>query len=371
MSEPQRARAAADGARDLVAELLYPSIWLVFLIFPLAAVLRSDVGPLPTALGVLVLVVFAALYVLSWWRPGPVPQLGARGTTALWLIALTGCLALLVPLVGGGALGSIPFLIALLAFRLPFREAVTGILLLDTAVVAAVMLIWPQHLGWAVPVVAISTVIMLVIRSTVDREERTYAMGEQLALSRQREALGRDVHDLLGHSLTVITLKTELARRLLEQDPQRAAAELDEVLVLSREATSEVRLAVGRLRSPEWPAQIASARSALQAAEIRAELPAPESVPAAEQTLLAWCLREAVTNVIRHARATRCSVRAEPGLLVVEDDGVGLPAQPVAGHGLRGMRERVQQTGGRLSLGPAQALSAPGRPGTRLEVRLP
>lgn len=374
MSQSERSAPADEargGERDVLVEVLYPSIWLIFLVFPLVALLFSDLGAGPTVLGVLVLAVFAGLYVLSWWRPRPFGALDPRTTTAVWLAALIACLGLLIPLIDGGVSGMVPFLVAVLVFRLPLREALAAALVLDALVVALLVLVWPQHLGWAVPVVLVSTVMLVVVRSVVDREDRGRAVAEQLRLSRQREALGRDVHDLLGHSLTVITLKTELARRLLEQDPQRAAAELDEVLVLSREATSEVRLAVGRLRSPEWPAQIASARSALQAAEIDAELPAPESVPAAEQTLLAWCLREAVTNVVRHAQATRCSVRAEPGLLVVEDDGVGLPAQPAAGHGLHGMRERVQQTGGRLSLGPAQTLAAPGRPGTRLEVRLP
>lgn len=368
---------ARRGDRDVLVDVLYPSIWLIFLAFPLVALVRSDLDPVHRVLGVLALVAFAVVYVASWWHPMPFDGLGHRATTVLWLAALIACQALLVPLIGGGVMGMVTFLVALLVFRLPLREALVAAFVLDALVVALLVLLWPQHLGWAVPVVVVSTVMLVVVRSVVDREDRGRAVAEQLRLSRQREALGRDVHDLLGHSLTVITLKTELARRLLEKDPERAAAELDEVLLLSREATSEVRLAVGRLRSPEWPAQIASARSALQAAEIEAELPAPETVPAAEQTLLAWCLREAVTNVIRHAQAARCSVRAEPGLLVVEDDGVGLPAQsssgeqPASGNGLRGMRERVQQAGGRLSLGPAHALNAPGRPGTRLEVRLP
>lgn len=374
MSEPERIAPVDDAEhseRDVLVDVLYPSIWLIFLVFPLVALFQTQPDAGPRILGLLALAAFAIVYVVSWWRPHPFGGFGHRATTAVWLAALTGCLSLLVPLIDGGVSGMVPFLVAVLVFRLPLREALIAAVVLDALVVALLVLVWPEHLGWAVPVVLGSTVMLVVVRSVVDREDRGRAVAEQLRLSRQREALGRDVHDLLGHSLTVITLKTELARRLLEKDPQRAAVELDEVLRLSREATSEVRLAVGRLRSPEWPAQIASVRSALQAAGVEAELPAPESVPAAEQTLLAWCLREAVTNVVRHAQATRCSIRAEPGLLVVEDDGVGLPREPASGNGLRGMRERVQQAGGRLSLDPARTLSAPGRPGTRLEVRLP
>ncbi|MDH5151928.1 sensor histidine kinase, partial [Kocuria palustris] len=109
--------------------------------------------------------------------------------------------------------------------------------------------------------------------------------------------------------------------------------------------------------------------TALDAAAIEARLPGPAGLPAEQQTLLAWCLREAVTNVIRHAQATVCTVEAGPGRLVVEDDGVGTDPGAGTGNGLRGMRERVRQAGGELTLSAADA--SPDRPGTRLEVRLP
>lgn len=288
----------------------------------------------------------------------------------MWLFGLTLCLALLTPLLGGSVLGCFPFLVALLAFRLPsVRSRVMWILVLDAMTAALLIWVWPQYLFWAVPVIAISSVLMAVLASVMDREERTRDLAEQLRLAQQRESLGRDVHDLLGHSLTVITVKTELARRMVERDPQRAIAELDEVLALSREAASEVRQAVGGLHSPEWAAQLRAARTALDAAAIEARLPGPAGLPAEQQTLLAWCLREAVTNVIRHAQATVCTVEAGPGRLVVEDDGVGTDPGAGTGNGLRGMRERVRQAGGELILSAADA--SPDRPGTRLEVRLP
>lgn len=363
--------AADPGQGDPLVSVLYPSIWLVFLGLPLTMLLTSDRGALAISLGLLGLTVFAAVYVASWWRPHPFGSLGPRSTTAVWLLALLLCQLLLVPLIGGSILTTAPFLAAVLIFRLPRGEALLGLGILALCELGLLLLVWPQHLGWAVPAFALPVLLMLAIRLVTDREDRTRAVSDQLRLSQQREAIARDVHDLLGHSLTVITLKTELARKLLDQDPQRAAAELDEVLHLSREASAEVRLAVGRLHSPEWPAQIAAARTALEAAGIRAELPSPGSVPAAEQTLLAWCLREAVTNTVRHSAASTCRVQAEPGLLVVEDDGIGLPTAPSPGNGLRGMRERIEQAGGQLVLGPAQTLSSPTGPGTRLEVRLP
>lgn len=355
---------------ERVGSTLYASIWLIFLAFPVVGLLRSAHGPAAMAVGVGLLLLFAVVYVLSWWEPGALSRLPRIPATLMWLFGLTLCLALLTPLLGGSVLGCFPFLVALLAFRLPsVRARVMWILVLDALTAALLIWVWPQHLFWAVPVIAMSSVLMAVLASVIDREERTRDLAEQLRLAQQRESLGRDVHDLLGHSLTVITVKTELARRMVERDPQRAIAELDEVLALSREAAGEVRQAVGGLHSPEWAAQLRAARTALDAAEIEARLPGPAGLPAEQQTLLAWCLREAVTNVIRHAQATVCTVEAGPGRLVVEDDGVGTDPGAGTGNGLRGMRERVRQAGGELILSAADA--SPDRPGTRLEVRLP
>lgn len=364
------ASTAETTAGDRLGSVLYASIWLIFLAFPLVGLLRSDLGGVGTAVGLGLLLVFAAVYVLSWWEPGPLSRLPSRAATPLWLGALILCLGLLTPLLGGAVLGCFPFLVAVIAFRLPsLRVRALGVLALDAAAAMLLLIAWPQHVLWAVPVIAMSSLLLLVLSSVMDREGRTRELAEQLRLVRERESLGRDVHDLLGHSLTVITVKTELARRLVERDPQRAIAELDEVLALSREAAGEVRQAVGRLSSPGWADQLSSARTALDAAQIDARLPEPGGVPEAQQTLLAWCLREAVTNVVRHARATVCTVEAGPGRLVVEDDGIGTGAGQGEGNGLRGMRERVRQAGGELRVGPADASSD--RPGTRLEVRLP
>jgi hypothetical protein len=183
-----------------------------------------------------------------------------------------------------------------------------------------------------VPIV-LALFIMLALRLAMEREERSRILGEELALAQQREQVGRDVHDVLGHSLTVITLKTQLARKLVEDDPQRAQAQLDEVLDVSRQALAEVRSAVGGQHVPDLDAQLASSRSALEAAGIAADLPttASASLPAAGRQLFAWCLREAVTNVIRHADATRCAVAVTRDRLTVADDGVGRTAAVTAG----------------------------------------
>ncbi|WP_410981026.1 sensor histidine kinase, partial [Bacillus subtilis] len=123
--------------------------------------------------------------------------------------------------------------------------------------VAMALLIAPAgERFWMIVPVVLALFIMLALRLAMEREERSRILGEELALSQQREQVGRDVHDVLGHSLTVITLKTQLARKLVEDDPQRARAQLDEVLDVSRQALAEVRSAVGGQHVPDLDAQL-------------------------------------------------------------------------------------------------------------------
>jgi two-component system sensor histidine kinase DesK len=177
---------------------------------------------------------------------------------------------------------------------------------------------------------------------------------EQLAAVAERERIARDLHDVLGHTLSVIVLKAELARRLIETDPQRAVQEIAEVEKTARTALSEVREAIGGYRSQGLPAEMELARNTLQSAGVTlaCESPLPQ-LHAAEETVLCLAVREAVTNIVRHARATHCSMRFTTTFdgynsLLISDDGSHPSLQE--GNGLRGMRERVQSLGGRLSI---------------------
>jgi two-component system, NarL family, sensor histidine kinase DesK len=177
---------------------------------------------------------------------------------------------------------------------------------------------------------------------------------EQLAAVAERERIARDLHDVLGHTLSVIVLKSELAGRLIERDPQRAAQEIADVERTARTALSEVRAAIGGYRSQGLPAEMELARNTLQAAGIAlaCESPLPQ-LHAAEETVLCLAVREAVTNIVRHAQATHCRMRFTTSVdgyhsLLITDDGVHPKLQE--GNGLRGMRERVQSLGGRLSI---------------------
>jgi two-component system sensor histidine kinase DesK len=189
---------------------------------------------------------------------------------------------------------------------------------------------------------------------------------EQLAKTAERERIARDMHDVLGHSLSLIVLKSELAGRLLDSQPSRAALEIAEIETAARQALAEVRKTITGYRSEGFASELTRAAQVLKTAGVRLNRPAkaPHLTPRQEATL-SLVLREAVTNIVRHADASECSIEVSTGQdhtrLVIADDGRGDIRQE--GNGLRGMRERVQELGGSLSLESSR--------GTRLHIELP
>lgn len=190
----------------------------------------------------------------------------------------------------------------------------------------------------------------------------------RLAALAERERIGRDLHDLLGHTLSLVALKSDLAGRLVERDPQAARAEIAEVSRVAREALAQVRRAVTGIRAAGLAAEVASARLLLESdgVTLRHDVQGA-ALPPDVETVLALCLREAVTNIQRHARASlaEVSLACTPAqaMLTVRDNGVGTAAVP--GNGLTGMRERVESRGGRLRLDSTH------RQGTCVEITLP
>jgi two-component system, NarL family, sensor histidine kinase DesK len=183
--------------------------------------------------------------------------------------------------------------------------------------------------------------------------------------------IARDLHDLLGHSLSLIALKSELTRKLLEGDPRRAAAELEDIQSVSRTALAEMREAVQGYRRLALADALESAKSALAAARIDCELPERDvTLPVEVDSVLAWAVREGTTNVIRHSGARHCAIRvnADDGRAVVEieDDGKSASTAGV-GNGLRGLRERAQGVRGDVEAG----LLPEGGYRLRLSVPLP
>ena len=175
---------------------------------------------------------------------------------------------------------------------------------------------------------------------------------ERIAKLAERERIARDLHDVLGHTLSVVVLKSELAQKLMTRDPSRALQEMAEVERISRQGLAEVREAITGYRSSGLAAEIEHVRDTLTAAGIDATIEAPPGrrCAPAQETALSLALREAATNVIRHSAATRCHIKfyAQDGsaLMEVQDDGRGGDAP--FGNGLTGMRERIQALGGAL-----------------------
>ena len=189
---------------------------------------------------------------------------------------------------------------------------------------------------------------------------------QEMARVAERERISRDLHDLLGHTLSVIVLKSELATRLAALDPARAAKEIGEVETIARQALSEVRTAVEGYRSTGLGGEFERARSLLENAGLRVEASCSfERLPAMEESVLSLALREGVTNILRHSGASACVLRGErkghEAVLRIADNGSGNQGQE--GAGLRGMRERVETLGGRLVV----RMDA----GTQLEIQLP
>jgi two-component system sensor histidine kinase DesK len=188
--------------------------------------------------------------------------------------------------------------------------------------------------------------------------------------------MARDLHDLLGHTLAMITLKSELAARLVEQDPTQAALEMREVEQAARQTLREVRMAVAGYRQPTLQSELEGARQLLEAAGIAYTIEqSANPLPVAVDAALAWVVREGVTNVIRHSQARWCQVRivASSGRVSAEiaNDGVRARgpsgASSPSGTGLASLAERVAAHGGQLSAGPLPA----GDTSFQLRVELP
>jgi two-component system sensor histidine kinase DesK len=189
---------------------------------------------------------------------------------------------------------------------------------------------------------------------------------EHLAKVAERLRIARDLHDVLGHTLSLITLKSELARKLVDRDPERARQEMQDVENASRAALTDVREAIRGYRSDGIFAELARARAALETAGVKVECETqPVTLTAEQESVLSLALREAVTNVVRHADARKCAVLLKREnsrcMLEVADDGRG--ANGPEGNGLRGMRERLESLGGSLRLSCSN--------GTRLIIDLP
>jgi two-component system sensor histidine kinase DesK len=217
-------------------------------------------------------------------------------------------------------------------------------------------------------IVGITSVYKRVDRERQAEVKLSHDEIRRLAATAERERIGRDLHDLLGHTLSLVAVKSELAKRLLERDPQAARKEIAEVERVARDALSQVRSAVTGIRAACLAAELASARLLLESAGVVFDYrPPAQTLPEQVETTLALVLREAVTNIQRHAGATRAEVSVERergrAILRVRDNGRG--GVGAHGNGLTGMRERVETLYGSLAIRSERGH------GTELTIALP
>jgi two-component system, NarL family, sensor histidine kinase DesK len=202
-----------------------------------------------------------------------------------------------------------------------------------------------------------SAVAIRQLTITVAQLQATRRELAHLAVAEERLRIGRDLHDLLGHSLSAIVLKTELAGRLLHVAPEKAAAELADVQSTARDSLAHVREVVAEYRQPTLDAELTAARDLLAAAGIAVTVDVSSAaLPTALDGLLAWAVREGVTNVVRHSRARNCNIRVGRrgghARVAVTDDGLANGAKGSGGTGLTGLAERAAKQGGQLQAGP-------------------
>lgn len=323
---------------------------------------HSPHGLIYRVLVLCLLALFCLVYLAVWpdeRRPSP---------SLRWWLVLVALGLTLCGLLGPGSIGVSVYVLISGAATLPTRQA---FLMLWVAMAGIALYTGLSDLGpqWAEVVIFGSiTLMMIALMSNVRAIRELRAAREEvarLAVAEERNRMARDLHDVLGHSLTTITVKSALARRLTESgDTVRAAAEITDVERLSRQMLTDVRATVSAQRQATLPAELAGARAVLTAAGIEAVLPqATEDVRAEYRETFAYVLREAVTNVVRHSGARRCEVRLGAYWVEVCDDGIGClrsnsgvqlngGVQPNGGgSGLVGVRERLAPLGGSLQLG--------------------
>ena len=342
-----------------------PYLWLGMLVFFGWKYLYVQPAALEVALLALSIAVFVPIYFASFW---------CSDRQAAPFIIATYALGLAWAPFNFGANTFLIFAAGMCANIGRPRTAyccLAGMLL--AATVYAILL--KLELSFLIPTLTIGSVVGIasIMDGQVRRSRKQLLLKqeevEHLARIAERERISRDMHDLLGHSLSLITLKAELAGRLLERDPAACRQEIKDIETSARHALAEVRSAVSGYRETGFAHELERAHHALSAAGVtlHADAPVPP-MPATAENVLSLALREAVTNILRHAGATRCdvSLALQDGMVVfrIRDNGKAVQAGALfEGNGLRGMRERVAELGGWLGMQLEQGMS--------LELRLP
>jgi two-component system sensor histidine kinase DesK len=349
------ARLGSQGAR----RWYWGSIWgVAYLAIPVSIVWFNATADVTVpVLATILVVVVAAVYVvippLIWGR-GP----RTAALTMLGFLALT-CLAF--PLIGLDTIWLwiyVPIMASMSWQNRAFSLGAVGVVVIGQLAVVSAAGHFDDY-WYAAALTASIGVMMFAFAQQIQAITRLRAAQSEvarLAVVDERARFSRDMHDVLGHSLTVVTVKSELARRLVSIDASRAEQEIADVERLTRAALADLRAAVAGYRGMNLSTELAVAQASLAAADIEAHLPENAGVAAPElREVFGWVLREGVTNVIRHSGARNCWVELTRDSLAVCDDGRGMAstdrtAGAATGSGLRGLSERADAAGAVLQV---------------------
>ena len=354
---------------------IFAAVWLFYLGENLSNLLNHRNG-WERDLGLVALAAFAALYLFVVAEMRKIRQSVAERTTRqnlrTWaaLITLLGLTLVQIPAISYHALTGLVYIAAASMIALPLKQSApfAAALLLGAELTTRLIPGWQDN-GYGLAVL-LGSLASGGFRLAAERQGRLLiAQSEMAAMAVQNERarIAADLHDILGHSLTVVTVKAELAGRLLDVDLDRARKELSELESLARDALSDVRATAMGVRGISLPGEIAAARAALAASHITCELPgAADEVPTRNRELFAWTIREAVTNIVRHSRASRCEVLLTPDSVEIVDNGTGQGLPAGDGQGLQGLRRRADALGAKLTVGGRE-----NQPGFRVRVEVP
>lgn len=351
------------GSRFSMEAAAYAGIWLPFL----AVAMWETTArlPLPAMVyTVVVFLLFSASYFFACGAIGVYPAHWRRSwQITFYAVILFGLILCVLPVVGAAAVSFTPFMTAYFSFNLKPRIAGLCVALTSALATVFAVLTKPEYIEYflVITVVLPGLIFGLALVDIWSANKRE--LTAELQLVHQREAIARDVHDVLGHTLTVINLKAELAARSIDVDPVRARAEMQEIAQLSRTGLAEVRSTVTRMRQPDFAGELLAFRRALDTARIVLSVhDQAESLEPATAAVFSWALREAGTNIVRHSQATAVTVDISPNRLVITDDGIGFRVpDAIMGGGLFALEQRVTESGGTFTM-----MSRPGA--TQLEV---
>ncbi|MDO4761731.1 MAG: sensor histidine kinase [Corynebacterium sp.] len=325
----------------------FAGIWLVFLAFPLWFVYTAITLP-SFILVTIITVIFSTVYVWAFGSIEYCPRNFSK-TARAWLY--TGALAILililVPIADPLAVSMITYLCAFVAFNFRPIYAAVILILLSGCGLGLGLFFAPNELLFHLSISVLWPILIYILALVSTQADKRNDLEKQLQLAQQREAIARDVHDLLGHTLTVISLKAHLAHRLIDTDCEKARAELADISTLSRTGLSEVRCAVTRLAHPGLDGEIQALRRALDTAGIALQICG--TIPDTADPIFSWVLREAGTNILRHSHASTVTVTFSPHTLSITDNGCGFNPDTTNG-GLQALTARVHEAGGELTI---------------------